>query len=66
VVGTYRWNERVELSGRYIWERRDAEDWGWDTLLTPAAATTASAIGFTYQRPDYDASAVIVALRYRF
>ncbi len=64
--GTWRLSERLDISGRYLWERRDARDWAWDTLLSPAAATTASSLGFAWARPDYDAQVLMMALRYRF
>jgi len=66
IVGNYRFNEQVDVSARYIYESRSANDWAWDSLLTPGVATTASTIGFAYERPDYDSQALIMAVRYKF
>jgi MtrB/PioB family decaheme-associated outer membrane protein len=66
LVGTYTVNEHFDVIGRYIWEERNAEDWGWSQSLTPGVATTASAVGAAYEYPDYTSQAAILSVRYKF
>jgi hypothetical protein len=66
IVGNYHFNEQVDVSARYIYESRSANDWAWDSLLTPGVNTTASVVGFAYERPDYDSQALIMSVRYKF
>ena len=70
--GVYRWNERIDVSGRYIYETRDAEDWGWSDQVvgpaTPADPAQASAryLAFAWARPDYSSQLVVMSVRYKF
>lgn len=64
IVGNYHFNEQIDVIGRYIYERRNAEDWAWSPEVVSGG--TAAAIAFAYQRPDYDSQAVMMSVRYKF
>ncbi len=70
--GVYRWNDRIDVTGRYIYETRDAEDWGWSDQVvgpaTPADPAQASAryLAFAWERPDYSSQLVVMSVRYKF
>ena len=70
--GVYHWNDRIDVTGRYIYENRDAEDWGWSDQivgpLTPSDPAQASAryLAFAWERPDYSSQLVMVSVRYKF
>ncbi len=70
--GVYHWNDRIDVTGRYIYETRDAEDWGWSDQVvgpvTPADPAQASAryLAFAWERPDYSSQLVVMSVRYKF
>lgn len=70
--GVYHWNDRIDVTGRYIYENRDAEDWAWSDQIvgpvTPSDPTQASAryLAFAWERPDYSSQLVMVSVRYKF
>ena len=70
--GVYHWNDRIDVTGRYIYETRDAEDWGWsDQVVSPAtpadpAQASARYLAFAWERPDYSSQLVMMSVRYKF
>jgi len=66
LTGTYTVNTHFDVIGRYIWEKRNAEDWGWNDVLIPGVNTVASSVGAAYQYPDYSSQAFIMSVRYKF
>ena len=72
VSGVYHWNDRIDVTGRYIYETRDAEDWGWsDQVVSPAtpadpAQASARYLAFAWERPDYNSQLVVMSVRYKF
>jgi MtrB/PioB family decaheme-associated outer membrane protein len=80
--GIYHWNDRVDLTGRYIYEDRSAEDWSYSNdisapVLVPpnppattpvASGTQANAryLAFAWERPDYNSHLFLLTVRYKF
>lgn len=60
---TYTLTKALSLTGRYAYERYDAQDWRLDGVLP---ATIPNLLAFGEQPPHYNVNVIQVALRYRF
>jgi MtrB/PioB family decaheme-associated outer membrane protein len=77
IAGVYHWSDRIDLTGRFIYEDREAEDYGWSDeiaapIFLPGTTTpdptqeSARYMAFAWDHPDYTSKLFVLSMRYKF
>jgi opacity protein-like surface antigen len=75
--GTYHWNDQIDVTGRFVYEDRNAQDYGWsDDIAAPVflpGTTTpdptqesARYIAFAWDHPDYTSKLFMLSVSYKW